>query len=55
LREQGKSVRLLTNYNELLQYLQSLSQGTVFITLGAGTIYKVYEHVSFEPTQSTIS
>jgi len=48
LQKRGKAVRSLQSQAELLEYLQQFEQtGNVFITLGAGDIYKVYEHLTF--------
>jgi len=51
LQKRGKAVRSLQNQAELLEYLQQFEQtGNVFITLGAGDIYTVYEHLTFRTT-----
>lgn len=48
LQKRGKAVRSLQSQPELLEYLQQFEHtGNVFITLGAGDIYKVYEHLTF--------
>lgn len=48
LQKRGKAVRSLQSQAELLEYLQQFEQtGNVFVTLGAGDIYKVYEHLTF--------
>lgn len=55
LAKQGKSVQYCPDESALLEYIQRLESGTVCITLGAGTIYKVYEHVAFQPTSEPFS
>lgn len=50
LTARGVSAQFLPDYDQLLQYIETLPAGTVFMTLGAGTIYKVFEHVNFVTT-----
>lgn len=52
LQKQGKPVRSLQSQAELLEYLQDWNgSGKVFMTLGAGDIYKVYEQLSFQSAE----
>lgn len=68
LVSRGKSALALQNQAELLEYIQRLARSedqdadqpiaqprNVFITLGAGDIYKVYEQLTFRPTEAAIS
>ena len=48
LNQLGKPARYIKDYQELLQCIGELEPGGVFITLGAGTIYKVFENVQFD-------
>jgi UDP-N-acetylmuramate--alanine ligase len=51
LQNRGKSVRLVQNQQELLEYIQAFDgNDKLCITLGAGDIYKVYEHLDFPAT-----
>ncbi|HSW89733.1 MAG TPA: cyanophycin synthetase [Patescibacteria group bacterium] len=47
----GSKAKLISTVDELAHYLQSIiqSQNTVFITMGAGDIYKVYEKLPVIP------
>ncbi|MCD8484647.1 Mur ligase domain-containing protein [Candidatus Woesebacteria bacterium] len=45
LQARGQQARLLSPDDEMLQCIQALGPDDVFITLGAGDIYKVYDHV----------
>lgn len=47
LQSRGKSARLLSGRQNLLEYIEKLLANTIFITLGAGSIYKVYEQLDF--------
>jgi len=47
LESRGKSARLLDNRQNLLEYIEKLPAKTIFITLGAGSIYKVYDQLNF--------
>lgn len=52
LQSRGKTVRLLANQQELLECIQVFAGvEKVCITLGAGDIYKVYEHLNFAATE----
>lgn len=55
LARQGINATFCPDYGVLLEYIQALGDETVFITLGAGTIYKVYEHVAFVSTPEPLS
>jgi UDP-N-acetylmuramate--alanine ligase len=43
----GPKARLISTIPELVTYLPTIAhdEGNVFITLGAGDIYKVYDHI----------
>lgn len=45
LQEAGKDAVFMENPQELVQYLQSETGPGVFVTLGAGDIYKIYEQL----------
>lgn len=47
LRERGTSAQLVPDYNQLLEYIQTLPAQSIFLTAGAGSIYKIFEHVRF--------
>lgn len=47
LESRGKSAGLLDNRQNLLEYIEKLPAKTIFITLGAGSIYKVYDQLNF--------
>lgn len=55
LQANGKSTQLLASPQNLLEYVQGLSQSGVFITLGAGDIYTVYDQLDFSPAEPKIS
>lgn len=46
LQARGKSVRFVQSHSELVEYIQDISQPGVFISLGAGDIYTIYEHLT---------
>lgn len=45
LQSRGKTVRFVQSHSELVKYIQDISQPGVFISLGAGDIYTIYEHL----------
>lgn len=55
LQRQGVDARSYPDKASLLEYIQGLRADTVFISLGAGTIYKVFEHVAFRTTPEPLS
>lgn len=46
LQAKGCAAEYIRDYQELLHYTQQLTPGTVFITMGAGTIYKVFDYAN---------
>lgn len=55
LQAAGKSVHFAETQQDLLEYLQRTPGPGVFITLGAGDIYTVYDDIGFEPSYATLS
>ncbi len=55
LTRRGVEVRYCPDQTTLLEYIQALDADTVLITLGAGTIYKVYAKLTFNPTTESLS
>lgn len=55
LQAGGKSVQFVQSHAELIEYAQTLSGSGVFITLGAGDIYTIYEHLNLQPSYHAVS
>jgi UDP-N-acetylmuramate--alanine ligase len=55
LQERGKLVHFVQTPAELVEYVQTLPGPGVFITLGAGDIYTVYEHLTLHPSPHAVS
>lgn len=55
LAERGKEARIVTDIPALVQSLQGLSDNHAFLSMGAGDIYKVYDHVNLHTTPYPIS
>jgi len=50
VQSRGQSAELVVNQTRMLELINQLGPDDIFITLGAGDIYKVYEHVDFYHT-----
>lgn len=55
LSDHQVNVKFLPDQAALIQYTQSLSENTVFITMGAGDIYSIYEQLTLIPDSAAVS
>ncbi len=55
LQKRGVAAEFCPDQGSLLEYIQGFGADTIFLTLGAGTIYKVFEHVAWRSTPEPLS